>query len=344
MRKISVIIPCYNVSAYIDRCLISITVQTIGVENLEIICIDDSSTDDTWIHLQKWKHVFPENIILVQLEENKRQGAARNVGLQYASAEWISFVDADDWLEFDFFERLYEPVTRLRCDVVSCNFVRDASDLKSDFDADKKNRGKEEYIIADTIEQKKKVLADKPLGMVAHTKIIRKRLLTDNNILFPENVVYEDHYWIPLLHIYAERIYLIEEQLYHYFWNPDSTVLSKNQDHHLDGLTVQIMKWADYKERGLLRKYREELEYDFLWDAVDFVQVILLWRDELPFSFFRLQSELIRKQVPEPEKNCYFGLFSKVERVLLEALYGPVDRTGFDQISRRIVPQYKMES
>ena len=62
MRKISIIIPCYNVAPYIDRCMASIAVQTIGMDSLEIICIDDASTDDTWAHLRKWEQVFPDQI------------------------------------------------------------------------------------------------------------------------------------------------------------------------------------------------------------------------------------------------------------------------------------------
>ena len=91
MKKVSIIIPCYNVERWIDRCMTSIAVQTMGIDDLEIICIDDASTDGTWKHLQKWEQSFPENVLLIRLEENRRQGAARNIGLQYASAEWISF-------------------------------------------------------------------------------------------------------------------------------------------------------------------------------------------------------------------------------------------------------------
>ncbi len=344
MKKISVIIPCYNVEAYIDRCLLSITAQTIGIENLEIICIDDASTDATWSHLKKWEQVFPDNILLLQQEENRRQGAARNIGLQYASAEWISFVDADDWLELDFFERLYGPTADYPCDVVACAFIRDASGVEPGFSVYEREPMEGRYIELSTPESKKKCLVDKLLGAVAHSKIVRRKLLLDNRIFFPEDLVYEDHYWVPLVSIYASGIYLTDEQLYHYYWNPDSTVLSRNQDHHLDGLTVQMIKWADHEERGLMEEYHEELEYDLLRDAVDFVQVVLLWRDEIPFSFFKLQSVSIREWVPDPKRNRYFKQFSKVDHVLLEALYGPADKVEFEQIARRCVPEYKIGS
>lgn len=343
MKKISVIIPCYNVETYIDRCLLSVTAQTIGIENLEIICVDDASTDDTWVQLKKWEQVFPDNIRLFRQEENRRQGAARNIGLRYASAEWISFVDADDWLELDFFEVLYKPTKNFACDVVACEFVRDAL-IEPDFSGSERQRAEGRYIDLNTTDSKKRCLTGKLLGAVAHSKIVRKNLLIDNRIFFPEDLVYEDHYWVPLVSIYASGIYLTDEQLYHYFWNPDSTVLSRNQDHQLDGLTVEMIKKTDYEARGLMREYHEELEYDLLRDAIDFVQVILLWRDEIPFSFFKLQSVSIRESVPDPEKNRYFDQFSKVDRVLLEALFAPADKAGFEDIARRCVPEYKIKS
>ena len=107
MAEISVIIPCYNVESYIDRCLTSITSQTIDLSLLEIICIDDASTDNTWSKLQAWETTYPENIMIIHCDENGRQGTARNIGLQYASAPWIAYIDSDDWIELDYFEKLY---------------------------------------------------------------------------------------------------------------------------------------------------------------------------------------------------------------------------------------------
>lgn len=334
MKKISVIIPCYNVVAYIDRCLTSITMQTIGIEDLEIICVDDASTDDTWTHLQSWEQRFQEDILLLRQETNQRQGAARNLGLCYASAEWIAFVDADDWLELDYMERLYEPTERYQCDVVSCRFIRDASDFDLTSAGSTQKRGKEQCIPVDTIEVKRQILRYKSLGPGACAKLIRKDLLLKNRIFFPEGIVYEDHYWVPLLHFYAEKVYIIEAELYHYFWNPHATVLSRNQDQHLDQLTVQLMKWQDYRERGLWEDYHEELEYDLLWYAVtSFMKALLLFWDEPPFSYFQLEREIIKQQIPNYHKNPYIGDFSEVNRVLLEMLYSSVDKAGFEQIA-----------
>ena len=96
MKKISVIIPCYNAQAYIPRCLHSIFSQTIGMETLEIILVNDASTDHTLDILLQFENKFPDSVIVVNLEQNIRQGGARNVGLSYASGEYVAFLDADD--------------------------------------------------------------------------------------------------------------------------------------------------------------------------------------------------------------------------------------------------------
>ncbi len=86
-EKISVIIPCYNVEKYIDRCLTSVVNQTIGLKMLEIICVNDGSTDGAWEKLCQWEKQCPENMLAVDCKENGAQGRARNIALSYASGE-----------------------------------------------------------------------------------------------------------------------------------------------------------------------------------------------------------------------------------------------------------------
>lgn len=329
MNRISVIIPCYNVERWIDRCMASIAVQTIGIDNLEIICVDDASTDATWEHLRKWEEYFPEHIILIHQDVNRRQGAARNVGLQYSSADWIAFVDADDWLEPDYFEQLYQPVENHICDIVACDMGTDHSEVLSYFkerDGDGEN---DQYIRSDTIEQKKEMLLRRPLGYAVWAKLIRKKILSDHQICFPEGLVYEDNYWAPLLHIYADNMYIIEKKLYHWFVNTSSTIQVKNEDYHIDRITIQLMKWEDYGKRGLLQIYREELEYDLLHYAICFMKTLVLLYDQPPFSYYQLQREVICQRISDLVMDQYAEVFSGMERICFEALYHDLDKEEF---------------
>lgn len=92
MKKVSVIVPCYNVANYIDKCMEHLLNQTIGPDHLEIILIDDASTDSgaTWNAIMKYEQQFPDTIIAIPLEQNMRQGGARNIGLKFARFFGIS--------------------------------------------------------------------------------------------------------------------------------------------------------------------------------------------------------------------------------------------------------------
>jgi glycosyltransferase involved in cell wall biosynthesis len=95
MLLVSVIIPCYNVEDYIEECVYSVINQS--YKNIEIICIDNNSTDETLNVLEKLKLKYPQ--ILIDKEYKKGANAARNKGLKLAKGEWIQFLDADDLLE-----------------------------------------------------------------------------------------------------------------------------------------------------------------------------------------------------------------------------------------------------
>ena len=101
MKKVSVIIPCCNATKWLPKCFLSLVQQTIGIEQIELIFVDDASTDDgaTWEMLHEFECAYPESILILKLQENMRQGGARNIALQYATGEYIAFVDADDFVD-----------------------------------------------------------------------------------------------------------------------------------------------------------------------------------------------------------------------------------------------------
>ena len=123
--KINVIVPCYNVEKYIDRCLDSVVGQTIGLDKLEIICVNDASTDGTWDRLSAWEKRYPLNIRLINCPRNGAQGRARNIGLSHAFGSYITFLDADDWMEKDAYERAWRAMKDYNCDIVRYGWIRD---------------------------------------------------------------------------------------------------------------------------------------------------------------------------------------------------------------------------
>ena len=117
MDKISIIVPCYNVEKYVGKCIESLLAQTIGRDKLELIFINDASTDGTLRILKAYERMDPEHICVITYDENIKQGGARNIGLSYATGNYIGFVDADDWIEPDMYERLLTMVKKYNCDM-----------------------------------------------------------------------------------------------------------------------------------------------------------------------------------------------------------------------------------
>ena len=119
MVKVSVIVPVYNNEEYLDKCLSSLIGQSL--EDIEIICVNDGSVDSSLDILNNYKQ--KDNRIVVLSQENQGAGASRNNGIDIANGEYISFVDADDWLEENALKKLYENAVRNNSEIVLFNSV-----------------------------------------------------------------------------------------------------------------------------------------------------------------------------------------------------------------------------
>ena len=123
--KYSMVVPCYNVSGYIDSLFYSIFSQAADPENIEVIAVDDGSTDETKQCIKYWSDRFPGTIRYI-FQNNQRQSVARNKGLDAAAGEWVSFPDADDFISPDYVERVDAHIASRSpgsLSMVSCNFI-----------------------------------------------------------------------------------------------------------------------------------------------------------------------------------------------------------------------------
>lgn len=319
MKKISVIIPCYNASKFIDRCIESLVHQTIGIENLELIFVNDASTDDTLTHLIHYENLYPESILVINLDVNRKQGGARNIGLEYASADYIGFVDADDWIELSMYEKLYQKAIEYDCDMVSCLFKRD-------FDKIPLSMGRSDKTdtfcnIKDVTTRKKFMITDYGTGGVC-TKLYQKELLSKANISFPEQTAYEDNYWCVLFKFYFKKVYILQEYLYHYYVNENSTTLCHNSPHHFQRLSIELLKIEELKNRDLFKIYKEEIELLFLKLYYSISLNIFFTRyDIIPVDIFPEMKETVLKLFPNYQENKYLNEYtSGLEKILLKTL------------------------
>lgn len=126
--KVSVIIPCYNILSWkkgeklLNNAIDSLKKQSIGFDNLEVILIDDCSTDSTFKIIEKTAKEY-ENIIAISLEENMGQGMARYYGVKKSTSPYIMFLDADDAYSSDSCAKLYETIEEKNADIVNSNYI-----------------------------------------------------------------------------------------------------------------------------------------------------------------------------------------------------------------------------
>lgn len=105
MTEISVIIPTYNCEKYISECLDSIVNQTLGIENIEVIIVDDASTDNTVSIIEGYVNEYPDSFKLIRQEVNQGSGPARNIGLKNITSDYFTFIDSDDFISLDAYEK-----------------------------------------------------------------------------------------------------------------------------------------------------------------------------------------------------------------------------------------------
>lgn len=181
MPVISVIIPVYNIEKYLPQCLDSVVNQTI--KDIEIICVNDGSTDGCVKILQKY--AAEDKRIQVINQENKGLSAARNAGLKAATAKYIAFVDSDDFVHPKFLEVLYQAIKTTNCDISGCDFtkIKNHKELKV-------SGNHKISIFSPAID----VLLNKKnfIHFNVWNKLYNRAVLKD--ILFAEGIYYED--WI----------------------------------------------------------------------------------------------------------------------------------------------------
>ena len=120
--KLSVIVPDYNMAAQdkLAWCLDSLVNQTIS--DYEIIAVDDCSTDDSLEILRSYEQKYPDKVRVIASPVNKKQGGAKNLGLEEAKGDWIGFIDSDDWVTPDFYEKLLVRGEETGADIVGCDY------------------------------------------------------------------------------------------------------------------------------------------------------------------------------------------------------------------------------
>ena len=235
--KISIIIPVYNSEQFIDKCLNSIINQT--YQNLEIICINDGSTDNSLTVLNKYQK--KDKRIKIIDKKNAGVSAARNDGIKLSTGEYVTFVDIDDWLELDAIEALYNTIKKENVDVVRGNYcITKNLNNESISNKGKLYNLKNKKIDISDLKNSKTVI-DKIINGKIQCYVwllfIKKEII--KNMHFKEEINFmEDTIFYQELMNQINSIYFLDKVTYHYYYNPNS--LSRAKELYIKNMYILI--------------------------------------------------------------------------------------------------------
>lgn len=223
---LTVIVPVYNTGKYLDKCIYSIVNQT--YKNLEIIIVDDGSTDGSDLVCDKLKEI--DNRIIVCHKKNNGVASARNYGLDRMNGEYVGFVDSDDWIESNFYETLYTNLKKYNAQISCCGIRRVKENEKlelfnQDVNMIKTFNAKEALI---------ELQFNKIITAAMCDKIYERKLF--DGLRIKEGRLYEDGIFMPYCIVRADKICYTGEPLYYYSMTPNSLTRSKFSMKRYDAL------------------------------------------------------------------------------------------------------------
>lgn len=244
MIKVSVIVPAYNVEQYIEKCLETLSNQTL--KEIEIIVVNDGSTDGTKQKIEKFVEKYPQKIKCYD-KPNGGLSDARNYGLPYAQGKYIGFVDSDDYVELNMFEEMYKKAEEENSDMVECDFIWEYPNKQRIDKGRIYQTQKEAFIYA---------------RVVAWNKLIKRETLEKADIKFPKGLRYEDTEFFYKLLPSLNKISFVKTPMVHYIQRSNSIANTQNERvKEIFEIWENIFKF--YREKNLFDEYKNEIEYTY---------------------------------------------------------------------------------
>ncbi|MCC9061742.1 glycosyltransferase family 2 protein [Flavobacterium piscisymbiosum] len=272
--KISVIIPVYNAENFLTRCLNSVLAQTLS--DIEIICIDDYSEDNSFKILENFS-VKDKRFKIFKNDENLGQGLTRNRGLDLATGEYIAFVDSDDWIESNMYEVVYNQAITNNYDLVYCGLIYDFSDGKSatpELPSINPELPTIQFLLNEAIAPSLKLFSpNSPCD-----KIYKRQFIEDLNLRFESERIflYEDKFFNINFLVANPTYTFIPEIFYHYVVRHGSTMTSHRKNFLkryfvMDEKLKTILFEGNYLNNELQWRFRRslfEITFSFCLNAL----------------------------------------------------------------------------
>lgn len=328
--RLSVIVPVYNMAGddKLKHCLDSLVNQTLPDGEIEIIAVDDASEDNSYSVMADYEKRYPGRFIAIHSPVNHHQGGAKNIGLGIAEGEWLGFIDADDWVVPDYYERLLKKADETGADMVGCDYslvdhytfeagkvVHNNSPLQTgEMDEEKYRR-----LLLDTgslvvkIYKRNIVLGSKDCSaLVSEKKDLayrKEQAFKCKPDIFPEDIFYEDNAVSNTWMLRVKHFEYIEEPLYFYYQHDASTVHTVSKKNLEDRMVAGRQILSEAKENGYLEKYKPEIE--FMFTVLFYVNTLFSampkrMRVEDCYSFTRKMGLEMKQAFPDFQNNPYY--------------------------------------
>lgn len=236
--KISIIVPVYNVESVLERCLDSLIGQTL--HQIEIICVDDGSTDRSPEILARYAEREPRMRCMRQT--NQRQGAARNRGFEVATGEYVLYIDSDDWIDPAYCETLYEAARRHDADIACCSFLKHRRQGTRRVAWYEEERCYEQLV-------ERFAVTNCPPDFYIMNKFFRRSLLANLEIRFPERVQYEDVEFLMRALGEMPRLVTVPGICYHLVSRQGSTTKSRQTPQQQEQRYRALTAFVAYADR-----------------------------------------------------------------------------------------------
>ena len=334
--KVSVIIPTYNCEKFLDDSIGSLLKQTFT--DFEIIVVDNKSEDKT---VQKVKEFIEKDsrISVIELDENLKQGIARNIGVEHAKGEYIMFVDGDDRTAPDFIEKMYNKIVSDDADMTICRWAPfDHFTGKINYKHGYANfhRLPEKYLKESFTwrDIKEEVYSQ---SNVPWDKIYKKSFLIDKEVKFPGGMFFEDNVFSYDAIMKADKITVLDECLIYYRVNRKQAVTARRDETFLDYLKI----FEKIKENLVKQGYYEEMKYNFINYKV---RSLFWWWKKIEFRLKKTFFEMIKEDYVEmyntelatvnDKRNIWTKTFFLINRVLDNGFWTYLFFVYWDRIFR----------
>ena len=239
MKKVSIIVPVYNVEKYLRKCLDSLVNQTLS--DIEIIVVNDGTPDKSQVIIDEYVRKYPDKVISI-IKENGGQGSARNVGLEKSTGDYIGYVDSDDYVEPNMYEELYNKAKENNSDITVCG----------------NNVVSENYELINKEDVEKEFLLGK---MAVWNKLYKREIIVNNKIDFRSKVWYEDLDFTMKVYFSSKKVSYVDKNLYNYVLRKESTMNNNNIKRNLE-LIQSFESLIDFcNKNNIYKENKDKIEF-----------------------------------------------------------------------------------